>query len=230
MKEFDNQAETRSRAVVYKLLSDCYYPPDERTRGQAERLLRELRDLLPEAETAIDLLAAGLAASEGVEELAVDHARLFVGPFALLAPPYGSIYLEGERRLMGDSTLAANECYREVGLEVAADFNETPDHIAAELEFMHFLAAKELEARGDGDSVRARHYRRKQTAFLERHLAAWVPAFSRSVEEHAQTSFYRDMAAATRLFIQSDVVLCRDEAEATVVSGKGRNYEQVSGG
>lgn len=204
MKEFDNQAETRSRAVVYKLLSDCYYPPDERTRGQAERLLRELRDLLPEAETAIDLLAAGLAASEGVEELAVDHARLFVGPFALLAPPYGSVYLEGERRLMGDSTLEVETWYRDAGLELADGFTATADHVAAELEFMYFLAAKELEALHAADPASAAHLRSKQRVFINRHLGAWLPDFTRTVEAQARSLFYRGLATATRRFVERD--------------------------
>ena len=127
---------------------------------------RNLKAVCPPAAEAADRMEAALLAHEGIEELAIDHARLFVGPFALLAPPYGSVYLEGERRLMGDSTLAVGECYREVGLEVAAGFNGTPDHIAAELEFMHFLVVKELEALAGGDLVRAQHFRQKQKLFF----------------------------------------------------------------
>ncbi len=206
MKDLEKQAEARARAVVYKLLADCYYPPDERTRGQAERLGRELGDLLPEAEPAIDLLAAGLAASEGAEELAVDHARLFVGPFALLAPPYGSVYLDGESRLMGDSTQEVETWYRDAGLELAAGFTATADHVAAELEFMYFLAAKEHEALQAADAASAAHFRGKQRAFLNRHLGAWVPDFTRNVEAQARTLFYRGLATATRLFVEREAL------------------------
>jgi TorA maturation chaperone TorD len=162
-------------------------------------------------------MAAALQNDEGFDELTIDHARLFVGPFALLAPPYGSIYLEGERRLMGDSTLAAGACYHEAGLEVAADFNGTPDHVAVELEFMHFLAVKELDALYAGQLDRAQNFQQKQRAFLERHLAAWVPDFSRSVEEQAQTEFYRSLAAATRIFVENDFNQCRNSAPALMV-------------
>ena len=41
-------------------------------------------------------------------------------------------------------------------------FNGTPDHIAAEFEFMHFLVVKEREALVAGDLVRAQHFRQKQ--------------------------------------------------------------------
>ena len=203
-----------ARATTYKLLAECYYPPAEATFQHAMQLRRSLEAVCPSAAEAADRMEAAWQNHEAIDELAIDHARLFVGPFALLAPPFGSVYLEGERRLMGDSTLAVGECYREAGLEVASGFNGTPDHIAAELEFMHFLVIKELEALATGDLIRAQHFRQKQRSFLERHLAAWVPNFSRSVEEQAQTGFYRDLAIATRMFIESDFDRCRGEATA----------------
>jgi len=200
-----------ARAATYKLLAECYYPPLEATREHVRQLSRSLKALSLPAAAAVDRMMAVLRNDEGFDELTIDHARLFVGPFALLAPPYGSVYLEGERRLMGDSTLAAGECYHEVGLEVAAGFNGTPDHIAVELEFMHFLVVKELDALTGGYLDRAQNFRQKQQAFLERHLAAWVPDFSLSVEEQAQTQFYQSLAATTRIFIESDFDQCRSE-------------------
>jgi TorA maturation chaperone TorD len=205
-----------ARATVYKALAECYYPPGETTLQHVRQLGRNLRAVCPPAAEAADRMEAALLEHGGVEGLAIDHARLFVGPFALLAPPYGSVYLEGERRLMGDSTLAVGECYREDGLEVTAGFNGTPDHIAVELEFMHFLVVKELDALAGGYLERAQNFRQKQRAFLERHLAAWVPDFSRSVEEQAHTQFYQNLAATTRIFIESDFDLCRGEMPALI--------------
>jgi TorA maturation chaperone TorD len=193
-----------TRAKTYKALAECYYPPGETTLQQVRQLGLNLKVVCPPASESADRMEAALLTHESVEELATDHARLFVGPFALLAPPYGSVYLEGERRLMGDSTLAVSEFYREVGLEVAAGFNGTPDHIAAELEFMHFLVIKELEALAGADPDRAGYFRQKQKSFLERYLAAWVPDFSRNAEAQAQTRFYQELAAATRVFIEGD--------------------------
>jgi len=197
-----------ARAAGYKLLAECYYPPGEKTGEQVRQLSRHLKTVCPPAADAAGRMEAAWKAGEGLEELSIDHARLFLGPFALLAPPYGSVYLEGERRLMGDSTLAAGECYNEAGLEVSADFNGTPDHIAVELEFMHFLVVKELDALAGGNLDRAQNFSQKQRAFLERHLAVWVPDFSRSVEEQAKTGFYQSLAMTTRLFIESDISRC----------------------
>ncbi len=196
----------RKRAVAYKLFAEAYYPPEERSLVQAERIVRELSGICPEAETAIALMASGLAAAEGeVEELATDHARLFVGPFALLAPPYGSVYLDRERRLMGDSTLEVEAFYREAGLEVAEGFPEPPDHVVVELEYMHFLACQEINARRSGDPAAGR-FRHLQRTFLDRHLGAWLPDFTHRVEAQALTRFYRGLAAATRIFVAHDAL------------------------
>lgn len=199
------------RAAAYKLLAECYYPPVAETLRYVNHLGLGLKTLCSPAAEAADRMQAALPSPAGWEELVIDHARLFVGPFALLAPPYGSVYLEGERRLMGDSTLAVVDCYHELGLEMAAGFNGTPDHIAVELEFMHFLIIKELDALAAEQLDRAQNFRKKQRAFLERHLAAWVPDFSRSVEEQAQTQFYQGLAATTRIFIESDLDRLRSE-------------------
>jgi putative dimethyl sulfoxide reductase chaperone len=207
-----------ARVAAYKLLAECYYPPGEATREHVRKLSLSTRELCPPAAEAADRMEAALQSDEGFEELAIDHARLFVGPFALLAPPYGSVYLEGERRLMGDSTLAVGECYQEAGLEVAAGFNGTPDHIAVELEFMHFLVVKELDALSAEQLDRAQNFRQKQRAFLKRHLAAWVPDFSRSLEEQAQTCFYQSLAASTRIFIENEFNQC--QGETTVLVGR----------
>jgi TorA maturation chaperone TorD len=217
MQENETYQPEITRAESYKLLAECYYPPVEETLKHATELSRKLKKIGSPATEAAGRMEAAVQSEEGFDELAIDHARLFVGPFALLAPPYGSVYLEGERRLMGDSTLAAGDCYHEVGLEVAAGFNGTPDHIAVELEFMHFLAVKELDALFAGQLDRAQNFRQKQRAFLERHLAAWVPDFSRSVEEQAQTGFYRSLAAATRIFVENDFDQCRDAVPALMV-------------
>jgi TorA maturation chaperone TorD len=203
-----------ARGSIYKTLAECYYPPGQATLQHARQLGRTLKTACPPAAERAGRMEAGLTSAEHVRDLAIDHARLFLGPFALLAPPYGSVYLDGERRLMADSTLAVSESYREVGLEVAADFNGTPDHIAAELEFMHVLVIKGLEAAAGGDVDGALSFRQKQSSFLERHLAAWVPAFTRGVEEQAQTAFYQDLAAATRLFVECDLNRCRADAPA----------------
>ncbi|MFP4481041.1 MAG: molecular chaperone, partial [Desulfohalobiaceae bacterium] len=63
-----------------------------------------------------------------LHRLRVDHAKLFVGPYQLAAPPFGSVYLEQRQTLMGESTQMVKELYRQAGLEMDPEYNSPADH------------------------------------------------------------------------------------------------------
>jgi DMSO reductase family type II enzyme chaperone len=150
-------------------------------------------------------LAGGRYTEENRQTITIDHAALFVGPFSVPAPPYGSVYLEDKRQLMGASTMDVRRHYRSIGLDLSQDFNEAPDHICAELEFMHVLVHQAIAAVDAGDHDLLAAAIGRQQAFLERHLGAWVPAFADRVAEHAQTDFYRLLASVVRGFVAEDL-------------------------
>lgn len=186
-----SRAERRGNA--YKFLAECYHLPDD-----------ELLALLEKPPENIDLPTDALTGdvSNDLAKLRVEYARLFVGPFEVLAPPYGSVYLEDEDRVMTQSTLDVLNEYRQEGLEV--DEKEPPDHVAMELEFLYVLVVRELEAIGERDIERAAASLRKQDRFLEYHLGAWVEEFTDAVEANAETEFYRELARTTRQFVTAD--------------------------
>ena len=126
-----------------------------------------------------------------------------MGPFRLSAPPYGSVYLDADEKLLGNSTLAVSECYKKEELDVA--MKEIPDHIAIELEFMHYLAGKEIRALESKDNEAARQYKEKQFSFISKYLASWVGEFTNLIKKNANTEFYTTLAETTLLFIQDDV-------------------------
>jgi TorA maturation chaperone TorD len=186
----------RDRSHAYRLLGMLFWAPrhgdwvrDQVGEGLAEVLAR----LYPDSGAAASAAALGDALRE-VEALAleVDHAALFVGPFRLEAPPYGSVHLEEGRTLMGDSTVAAARCYAEAGLATIA--HEPPDHIGIELEFMAYLAARSATARAAGDERQAEQLARAQRRFLGEHLGAWAPRFCDAMRHGARTCFYRALA------------------------------------
>ena len=57
------------------------------------------------------------AANVDWEETLFGFNRLFVGPMALQAPPYSSVWLSPEPYLMGKSALDARHVYHMLGLE-----------------------------------------------------------------------------------------------------------------
>ncbi len=192
-------SDEKARAKIYKLLADCYHQPTDRAPLLPKELLFLLDVVCPQATEAASNM------SGATDELALDYARLFVGPFALNAPPYGSVHLEGEHRCMGDSTLDAAQFYAEFGLGAAAGYHDALDHIAVELEFMHYLCTRESAALSNGAPEDAHYLRSRERDFLARHLAAWITDFTRNVEEHAQTDYYRNLAQVSRLFVLNDL-------------------------
>ena len=205
---------TEQRAIVYKLLSDCYQSPDEYTMEKFQQAAELAADIFPE----INLPEYPNGQSEDIETRKVDHARLFVGPFSLLAPPYGSMYLDHTEHLMTDSTEDVQNRYREEGMDVA--ITEVPDHIRIELEFVYYLIFREMqivtpnqESAGALDLTRTgMDYRIKQQKFLNDHLVRWIPKFEAKVREHAKTEFYKQLAALTKIFILHDLNLLREES------------------
>ncbi|MBW2443902.1 MAG: molecular chaperone TorD family protein [Deltaproteobacteria bacterium] len=192
------------RLNAYRLLADGYHRPEQSLLDSLEKLAVCMERVCSDAGQYIEGMLAGIAGMEGVKTLEVDHARLFVGPFNLLAPPYGSVYLEGERQVMGASTADVKMRYQAVGLDVDTGFKDAPDHVAAELEFMHVLIFKALEAAGKGDARHIVASLTNQQAFLEIHLGAWIHEFAGKVIDNAATSFYRNLARATETFIKDD--------------------------
>jgi len=122
-----------------------------------------------------------------------------VGPYELRTPPYGSIYLDGERKVMGDSTLEVMELYREAGLSIDEDFKELPDHIAVELEFMYYLIHQEVEALVRLNFSRAMEVLKRQDLFLNRFLGPWIEPFCKNMREETENEFY--LALADCLFV-----------------------------
>ncbi|MBC8373271.1 MAG: molecular chaperone TorD family protein [Planctomycetes bacterium] len=184
------------RADVYRILAECYRRPDE-------GFLRSLGCLGAPGETTLDQIVHAAAASD-IEKLQIDHARLFIGPYKLLAPPYGSVYLE-DGALMGNSTVNVEEFYREEGME--ASDQDVPDHITAEMEFMYVLIGKEVEAVEAGEFDTACDYRQKQKTFIGVHLGAWTAEFADRVLQNAQTEFYRTLGLLTGQFVREDLQL-----------------------
>ena len=203
----DPVSECRQRANSYKILAECYHPPDD-------SLLQALNDIGEAAEGFLPEIVRKAPVADSLERHNVDYSRLFLGPFKLLAPPYGSVYLE-DGTLMGGSTLEAKDLYCREGLDVI--LKDAPDHISVELEFMYFLVLKEAEARENSDFKQVEHFQNKQAFFLRAHLGRWVEAFTDNIETNAQTEFYKALGRATKNFVLEDLGGLLEDCECTTM-------------
>ena len=193
----------KMRGDCFRLLSACFYPPKKELYLKEclfQNLTTALSQVCPEALMSSTKMEEAFLHDSG-EDLAVEYARLFVGPYELMAPPYGSVYLDHERRVMGDSTMEVIKIYKEAGLSIDQDFKELPDHIAVELEFMYYLIYQEAEALEKGQSDKALALRETQGLFLNRFLKPWVPNLCDRIKASTENEFYNCLANCVLVFV-----------------------------
>lgn len=194
-----------ARADLCRFLAACYYQPGR--EFAEERVFDSMFDAAaridPNLAARVQRLGAAFSA-EGPENLLVDYTRLFLGPGKAIASPYGSVWRSGENALMRDSTIKVLELYREGGFEIAGDFQDLPDHIAAELEFLYLLIYRENEAHWNGEPKALKAFGDLKQRFLSRELGLWIGPFTQAVEGGAQSEFYRELAKLTARFVQME--------------------------
>ena len=189
-----NNNETIIRSDCYRLLAACFYEPEKDVfleEKVCEHLVGLLADTAPSAVRPAREMAAALREIDQ-QELSRDHATLFLGPFEVVAAPYGSVYLEEGRRVMGNSTMEVARLYRQEGVSI--DVSEPPDHIAIELEFLSFLARKEALAAAEGMDGESERCRQLQGQFLLNLLQPWLPAFCKAIRSGTGNRFYLSLA------------------------------------
>ena len=186
--------------AAFQLLAAGYAPP---APALAELLRDGVEALAPLGGECVALVRELAEALNQTDPTALrkEHARLFVGPFELQAPPFGSVYLDEGRQLMGESTQAVLHFYQLAGLAPAPDFKNPPDHVVAELEFMVYLLFNEERLERDNPE-QAETLAALRSEFLDRHLGSWGPTFARQVTAQSTTEFYRGLGRLTECLLQ----------------------------
>ncbi|HBB16731.1 MAG: hypothetical protein A3J94_15820 [Syntrophus sp. RIFOXYC2_FULL_54_9] len=204
MKIGDFILKEKRRGDCYRLLSACFYQPQKEICVQEEffnNLEGLLRPISPDiAAHVLEMENAFLKYSE--EDLLVAYAKLFVGPNELLAPPFGSVYLDGKNMVMGDSTMEVIKLYEEHGLSMDSEFRNLPDHITVEMEFMYYLIFKETEALEKSQWDAALDYIKTQGLFFDGFLRKWVNPFCDKIKEGTDNEFYTNLADCVSAFIE----------------------------
>ena len=182
----DAERHAGNRSRLYSIFVEGYRYPEESFRRQAKQgeLVQALEALtaeLPYPFALEDSERKGLALHGWVEdeEIEVEFVRLFEsGPGG---PPCALV--EGAWR--EDRKVVLKELilfYNHFGLSYAEGAqDERPDHICLEMEFLHYLTFKEIQAMQTGADPSG--YRRAQRDFLERHPLAWMEKVSERLEK-----------------------------------------------
>jgi DMSO reductase family type II enzyme chaperone len=120
------------------------------------------------------------------DDLAIEYTRLFdAGAGGPPCPLYGGLYGGARMKTMEEAV----RFYNHFGLKLSQTPHEMPDHLATQLEFLHYLAYREAEALQRGTD--AGPYQRAQRDFLERHPGAWIGKLMKRLEEHDGAAYFR---------------------------------------
>jgi len=182
-------AAARSRA--YALFAEAMIYPDEEMRqillegGLAEPLRECLVAISPDIAASPERWRA-LQDVVGAEELAIEYTRLFdAGASGPPCPLYGGLY-GGDRMAKMEEAV---RFYNHFGLALSQEQRELPDHISTQLEYMHFLAYREVEALQAG--LDPGPYRRAQRDFVSRNLGAWIPKLCERLEKENGDAYFQ---------------------------------------
>ncbi len=202
----DNEAPKQAarkameRSDLYGLLAAVFRR--EPTAALLRELARpELSSALGQAGLKLEAVAPDGPDDEPLEDLAVEYARLFIGPGKHI-PPYESVYVDNSL-----ATRTTDEIARFIeghGFAYRPEYHGLPDHVSVELEFMQGLAREEAGAWERGELAAAGTQAEIQVRFIEEHLLRWLPAFCADIVDNTKQSFYREFAVLLREFVESE--------------------------
>jgi TorA maturation chaperone TorD len=205
--QFEEQAGRRSQG--YWLLSRLFLELPTPAR------LAELRDALASVENDSGLFRADVAflhnavneamAVPGAMAAAVEYTRRFVATSqgSQEPLPFESHIREG--CLPGEATGNVRALAAEWGYGDVAPESVSPDHLGAELRLMALLCHDERTAWLTGDRALAIESLRRQSRFLNDHLAPWVPDYCAALATRAENSYVQAIARITASTLRADV-------------------------
>ncbi len=169
-----------------------YYPPlSPQNAGLLEALAGSGWELewpaVPELYAAAALIRTGLAAPwfDALEET---WQRLFIGPHALAAPPWGSVYLDREGVVFGESTVALRRWLGQQGIAPQRQNREPEDHIGLLLMLAAWLAENNEAPLDD---------------LLEQHILPWSGRYLTLLAQGADHPFYQGIAQLAQATLDS---------------------------
>ncbi len=212
IKEFKS---AQARAAAYGLIAHGFQCPDVDTLATLSDPLRwedwpsvlemadsQTRDPLESVRNR--LIALTDASYAPHRELQERYDVLFGHAVRGACPAYEMEYGRNEIIRQASDLADLAGFYRAFGLEIAGDKNGRPDHISVECEFMSALCAKEAYAQAQGDKGNADICFDAERTFLRDHLARWLPAFARHVEEADADGFFGALARFADAFVKAE--------------------------
>lgn len=218
------------RCNIYDFLSILLLkPPSEKLLASLcePELLANLEEIFGEA-TLVHFREFLKYFPANMEGTIQEYNDLFIVPLGEYVTPYEAVYREQREvegkplngLLMGKTTVAVQESYRQANVRVTEDFLELPDHAGLEISFMGHLCKKQVEAMNQADSKQVEKFLQMQKNFLQEHLILWIPGLCARIRENAHGPFYKGVAGLLEAFMLL-------EAEAIDKFGKNGSHAKL---
>ncbi len=206
---------------VYQFLSTCLLEPNK----EALEMLNN-KDYMSEVKSCIsisgnnemletfELLQKGLEGAD-VEKLEWGYRATFgAATVAMDCPPY-EMYYSGSQIWQQTQDLAdISGFYKAHGIQMEEDTTTSRwDHVAVELEFLHFLTYKLAYAIENHSAEEQEACLSAKKKFLYAHIGRWIKAFSTSVVKKTPEDFYRQAATLASVFVHKEMAKLSVEAE-----------------
>jgi DMSO reductase family type II enzyme chaperone len=199
LKEPEDGPEV-ARSKCYALLASGYSVPDEEqfrrlSGGELMAALDEQRGELPfEFDFAIEPVPAEFSH----DDLQAEFLRLFeVGAGGPPCPLYGGVWSADRMKSMEE----VMRFYNYFGLKLSDERRIPTDHLATELEFLHYLTFRQAAS---SLAQMAASYHRAQIDFIERQPGRWVPKLKERLDGLQAAAFFTSLLDATARFLVAD--------------------------
>ncbi|WP_299728237.1 molecular chaperone TorD family protein [uncultured Endozoicomonas sp.] len=179
-----------------------YYSPTSEEASASMEQLDQLPELLDWSTPAIILEATDHLCGYSPEELSMPFSILFEGQGPMAAPPWGSIYLDKENLLLGETTLAYRQFLTTHKVELDTKLNEPEDQFGLMILAMAYF----MEAEND-EAVEV---------LLSDHLIPWASRYLELLANADESGFYSSLSIIAGEFLS-------EATEAYEVAPKARD-------
>ena len=213
-------ALNKSRADYYRRLAHYYFK--ELTQDDIETLANQDFTGLDAGD---ELLAKGYADMKAYlrrrnsgtrEKLAADYAHTFLaaGNYeTFAATPYESVFTSELGLMMQEPRDEVYKVFCSEHIQPDETLHMPEDHLSFEFEFIANMLDRMNEALQQQDWLRASELAHKVKDFHANHQLNWIDDLCDTIEDVANTRFYRGVASVTRGFIHMETEVIDDESE-----------------
>jgi TorA maturation chaperone TorD len=188
MKKSGKSKAWLEAAARWRLLSLLFQLPTRPTRNELRRLAAETPKSLANLAREWTAIPMGLAAAEF-------HRVLGPGGVPAVESSYDPNALAGRGPLLADIA-AFHKAFAYSPERLPAD---VPDHLAAELDFLSYMAVKMAYALESDDAENARITEEAYRKFQKEHLNTWLDAFRERLAPSGSEFFLRAVEITTQM-------------------------------